>query len=111
MQIDYPREVLLCRQMGLFIDLIIIAYLQGVPTTVINFDFSEFEAQHLDVGSVKDRVLEQIEYRKLGYVNALHLAGPRFLTQEEYRVEVGDAQSEIDTNDGVISCPDLKTSM
>lgn len=110
-QINYPREVLLCRQMGLFIDLILTGYLHGIPTTVVNFDFSDFEAQHPDVGSVKDRVLEHIDYRKLGYVNMLHPVSARFLTLEDYRAEVGDAQFDIDTNDGAIASPGLKTGM
>lgn len=107
-RINYPRKVLLCRQMGLIIDLILTGYLHGIPTTVVNFDFSDFEAQHPDVGSVKDRVLEHIDNRKLGYVNMLHPVSVRFLTLEEYRAEVGDVQFQIDTNDGAIASPGLK---
>lgn len=96
----------------LFAELVIIGWLQSVPVTVVNFDFSEFEAEFPQVGSVKDTVMEHVEYRKAGYVNTHpHPDGPRFLTLDEYRAEVGDDQFEIDTCGWTVQCPELRSTL
>lgn len=103
----YVREILLYKALGLFVDLLLLAWLHNVPTTVVNFDFTDLEKKCPDLGAMKDVVLEHLAYRKAGYVNTSdNQPEPRFLTLDEYRAEVGEAQFGIDMNEGAVMCPD-----
>lgn len=86
----------LARLITMLMDSTIADFLQRGPATFVNFGFSDSAA-----GKLKTIVATLLN----SDVNALAPVDMRFLTLEEYRAEVGDAQFEIETNPGPVSAP------
>lgn len=87
----------LAQLITMLMDSTIANFLQRGPATFVNFGFFDLAAGNMIKGIVATLLNSD--------VNALAPVDMRFLTLEEYRAEVGDAQFEIETNPGPVSAP------
>lgn len=114
--------------MGILIDLLVMGWASCVPTTVVGFDFSEFAALNPEIGDLHTFVMRRFSDMQADYFEYLFgdnfsdssirsenvpdaTALPRFLTLDEYRAEVGQAQYDIEMNQGAVACPRSKQTM
>lgn len=99
-------------QLGLLTDLVMLAYVDGVPVTIVNPNFPEQDADR-GGGSIKDRFLARFSELKRYYEprcrggTALNV---QCLTPDEYRAQVGDTQFQIETVEGPIARPALQAA-